>query len=145
MDIRAALRDEWPVCADIYVRSGRAAFPWVDPAVFQAANIAAWADQGEDIFLAFDRRRPVAMMSFWRPDNYLHNLFVDIGAQGRGVGTALLEYAYAIADGPVTLKCDPRNAPALRFYERRGMTEIERGVGPHDDRPYVLFRQPAPE
>jgi GNAT superfamily N-acetyltransferase len=142
LHIRAAQRDEWLVCADIYVRSGRAAFTWVDPGVFQISSIIAWAEQGETLYLAFDRGRPVGMMSFWRQDNFIHNLFVEPLAQGRGFGTALLEFAYAIADGPVTLKCDPRNDPTIRFYRRRGMIEVERGVGPHDDRPYVLFRQP---
>ena len=142
MEIRAAQRGEWLVCAEIYVRSGRAAFPWVDPDLFQIGNIIGWAGQGEELYLAFDQGRPIAMMSFWRPNSFIHNLFVDPRAQGRGAGSAFLEYAYEIADGPVTLKCDPSNRPAMRFYERRGMTEIERGVGPHDDRPYVLFRQP---
>ncbi|MGZ3275468.1 MAG: GNAT family N-acetyltransferase [Caulobacteraceae bacterium] len=142
MEIRAAQRDEWLVCAEIYVRSGRAAFTWVDPEAFQIGNIVACAEEGEELYLAFDRGRPVAMMTFWRPDSFVHNLFVDPRAQGRGAGTALLQFAYDIADGPVTLKCDPQNQPALRFYARRGMREVERGVGPHDDRPHVLLRQP---
>lgn len=129
------------MCGEIYVRSGRAAFTWVDPALFQVAEIIAWAEQGEELYLGFDRGRPVAMMSFWRPDNFIHNLFVDPGAQGRGAGTALLEFAYGLADGPVTLKCDPLNQASLRFYQRRGMTEAGRGVGAQG-RPYVLLRQP---
>jgi GNAT superfamily N-acetyltransferase len=141
LQIRAALRDEWPVCADIYVRSGRAAFTWVDPDLFQVSKIADWAEQGEELYLAFDQRQPVAMMSFWRPDSFIHNLFVDPHAQGRGAGTALLGFAYAIADGLVSLKCSALNGPALRFYERRGMIEVDRGRRPDGD-PYVLFRQP---
>lgn len=131
------------MCAEIYVRAGRAAFTWVDPGLFLIGNIVAWAEQGEELYLAFDRGRPAAMMSFWRPNNFIHNLFVEPRAQGRGAGSALLDFAYGIADGAVTLKCDPSNQPAMRFYQRRGMTEVERGVGPHDDRPYVLFRQPG--
>lgn len=142
MEVRAARRDEWPVCADIYVRSGRAAFPWVDPDLFQASESIAWAEGGEELYLALHRTQPVAMMSYWRPDNFIHNLFVDTGAQGRGFGTALLQFAYALAEGPLTLKCDPKNAVALRFYARRGMAEAGRGVGPQG-RPYVLFRQPT--
>lgn len=109
MRIRAALREEWPICADIYVRAGRAAFTWVDAEAFQAADILAWAEQGEELYLAFDHDRPVAIMSFWRPASFIHCLFVDTGFRGRGVGAALLAHAYAIADAPVTLKCDPRN------------------------------------
>ena len=141
MEIREALRHEWPVCADIYVRAGRAAFTWADPELFQASNILVWADQGEALYLAFDQGRAVGMMSFWRPDNFVHNLFVDTGAQGRGVGTALLHFAFGIADGPVTLKCDALNSPALEFYARRGMVEIQRGFR-EGSGPYVLFLQP---
>jgi GNAT superfamily N-acetyltransferase len=141
LEIRAAQRDEWLVCAEIYVRSGRTAFPWVDPELFQVSEIVAWAEEGEELYLAFDRGRPVAMMSFWRPDNFIHNLFVDPRAQGLGAGSALLNFAYGIADGPVTLKCDLLNAPSMRFYGRRGMTEVGRGVGPHG-RSYVVFQQP---
>ena len=141
MDIREAQREEWPACAEIYVRSGRAAFTWADPEMFQADNLIAWAEQGETLYLALDGGRPVGMMSFWRPDNFIHNLFVAPEAQGRGVGAALLDFAYGIADGPVTLKCDLANAAALRFYARRGMTEIQRGVRP-DSGPYVVFLQP---
>jgi GNAT superfamily N-acetyltransferase len=141
LEIRAAQRDERLVCAEIYVRSGRAALPWVDPAEFQVADIVDWAEGGEELYLAFDKGRPMAMMSFWRPDNFIHNLFVDTGAQGRGFGRALLAFAYGIADGPVSLKCDALNVAALGFYRRRGMIEAERGVGPRG-RPYVLFKQP---
>jgi GNAT superfamily N-acetyltransferase len=140
LDIRAARKDEWPICADIYVRSGRAAFTWVDPEMFQASEILAWAEEGEELYLAFDQGRPVAMMSFWRPDNFIHNLFVEPDAQGQGAGTALLDFARAIADGSVALKCDLLNAASLRFYERRGMIEVERAIGPAG-RPYVLLRQ----
>jgi hypothetical protein len=81
LQVRAARRDEWPVCAEIYVRAGRAAFTCADPELFQASNILAWAEQGETLYLAFDHGRPVGMMSFSRPDNFIHNLFVDPGAQ----------------------------------------------------------------
>ena len=142
MEIRAARKAERQACGDIYVRAGRAAFPWVDPELFQASEIAAWAEQGEELYLALEDGMPVAMMSFWRPDSFIHNLFVDPPAQGRGYGGALLAFAGAIADGPVSLKCDPLNQAAMRFYAHRGMTEAGHGVGPQG-RPYVLFRQAA--
>ncbi|HEY4029749.1 MAG TPA: GNAT family N-acetyltransferase [Caulobacteraceae bacterium] len=145
MEVREARKDEWPVCAEIYVRAGRAAFTWAEPELFRESNIIAWAEEGETLYLAIDGGRPVGMMSLWRPDDFVHNLFVDIGAQGRGVGAALLQFAFAIAKGPVTLKCDAFNARALRFYARHGMIEAQYGsreVGG----PYVLLRQaPTPK
>jgi GNAT superfamily N-acetyltransferase len=139
--VRQARKEEWPVCAEIYVRAGRAAFTWADPELFQAANVIAWAEEGETLYLALDEGRPVGMMSFWRPDNFIHNLFVDTGAQGRGVGSELLQFAFDIASGPVTLKCDAFNEAALGFYTRRGMTEVRRGF--REGGPYVLLLQPS--
>lgn len=113
---------------------------WEETDAERRGLLLEWAEQGEELYLAFDAGRPVAVMSYWRPDNFIHNLFVAPDTQGRGFGTALLDFAFGLADTPATLKADPRNLLALRFYQRRGMVEVGRG-GPHDD-PYILLRQP---
>jgi GNAT superfamily N-acetyltransferase len=140
LEVRRARPEEWPACADIYVRSGRAAFTWVDPAEFQAAKLQGWADEGEEIYLACVGERVVAMMTFWRPDNYVHNLFVEPDAQGGGVGSALLALAEKIADGPISLKCDAQNLRAMEFYEHRGLTVCEEGLRENGESWFMVRR-----
>jgi GNAT superfamily N-acetyltransferase len=140
LEVRRARPEEWPACADIYVRSGRAAFTWAYPAEFQAAKLLGWADEGEEIYLAHDGERVVAMMTFWRPDNFVHNLFVEPDVQGSGLGSALLALAEKIADGPISLKCDAQNLAAIAFYKRRGLTVCEEGQRPDGGVWFMLRR-----
>ena len=54
---------------------------------------------------------------------HLENLFIDPGAQGRGVGAALLAELEARLRGAfdtATLRCLHANRDARRFYERHG-------------------------
>jgi GNAT superfamily N-acetyltransferase len=57
---------------------------------------------------------------------HLENLFVAPGAQGQGVGAALVrEVELRIGGpGPVTLHCLQVNADARRFYERLGYVHV---------------------
>ena len=142
MEIRRARPDEWPACAEVYVRSGRAAFDWVDPEEFQAAKFYGWAEGGEEVYLAADAGKALGVLTFRRPGNAIHNLFVEPHAQGRGIGSALLAHALRIADGPIVLKCDAANAAALGFYARRGLTQTGRGVKDNGDA-YIVFGPPA--
>lgn len=57
-------------------------------------------------------------------------LYVDPDAQGRGVGTALLEKAKQILPGGLTLFTHQSNARARAFYERRGLRAVRFGVSP---------------
>jgi ribosomal protein S18 acetylase RimI-like enzyme len=57
-------------------------------------------------------------------------LYVRRGWQGRGIGSALLEWAKAQSGGSLWLYTFERNAGARRFYERRGFEIVERGFEP---------------
>ena len=50
-----------------------------------------------------------ALAGFYRPQNFLHSLYVD--GRGRGIGKALLDYVAAAADGPVSLKVQAPEPP----------------------------------
>lgn len=55
----------------------------------------------------------------------LNDLYVRPGAQGKGVGTALLDKARELSAGTLRLWTFQRNSRARDFYERRGFVAIE--------------------
>ena len=59
----------------------------------------------------------------------LEHLYVHPDSQGRGVGGALLERAKERMTGGFCLWVFQQNAQARRFYERRGLSLIERTEG----------------
>jgi len=60
---------------------------------------------------------------------FLDQLYVLPERQGEGIGTALLELAMALRPGGFELWVFEVNTPAIRLYERFGMTVVERGDG----------------
>jgi ribosomal protein S18 acetylase RimI-like enzyme len=59
----------------------------------------------------------------------LEHLYVHPDSQGRGVGSALLERAKERMPRGFSLWVFQQNAQARRFYERRGLSLIERTEG----------------
>lgn len=55
----------------------------------------------------------------------LNDLYIRPGAQGTGVGSALLEKAQELSAGTLSLWTFQRNGAARRFYERRGFIAME--------------------
>ncbi len=113
--------------AALYVRSGRAAFTWRSPDYFQAADFLRFAEE-EDVWLAFLGEAPVGLLSLFRPESFIHCLYVDPDAQGLGVGRALVAQVRKAAGGPLTLKLDLPNRRAIAFYEATGwerMAELD--------------------
>ena len=65
------------------------------------------------------------LAALYRPQNFLHSLYVDV--RGLGVGAALLDYVAAQCCGPLSLKVQEPNARARAFYAREGFVCIEHG------------------
>ncbi|MEI9996453.1 MAG: GNAT family N-acetyltransferase [Rhizomicrobium sp.] len=105
--------------AALYVRSGRAAFTWRGPDHFRAADFRMFA-LDEEVWLAFLGEAPVGVLSLFKPENFVHCLYVDPDAQGLGVGRALVAHVRRIAGAPLTLKLDVPNRRAIAFYEATG-------------------------
>ena len=73
-------------------------------------------------------------------------LYVDPPAQGRGIGTALLDKAKSLSPSGLTLYTHQRNERARAFYERRGFRAIQFGVSPPpESEPDVLYRFDPPQ
>ncbi|AHY50097.1 GNAT family N-acetyltransferase [Bradyrhizobium japonicum] len=65
-------------------------------------------------------------------DGWIEQLYVLPAAQGRGIGTELLDVAKAACDR-LELWTFQRNTPARRFYEARGFTLVEQTGGARNE------------
>lgn len=130
MEVRRARPDELGACADLYVRVLRETFTWT-PAERHSRDDFLRAAPEEEIYVAVEGGRIVGLAGFFRPQNFLHSLYVD--ERGRGIGKALLDRVQAAADGPVSLKVQAPNRRAQAFYRREGFLCVEHGRDPGSD------------
>ena len=105
--------------AALYVRSGTAAFTWRPDGHFQAADFRTFA-QDEEVWLALMGNALVGILSIYRPENFIHCLYVDPDAQHLGIGRALVAHVRRVVSAPLTLKLDVPNRRAIQFYEATG-------------------------
>ncbi|SEN34374.1 Acetyltransferase (GNAT) family protein [Bradyrhizobium sp. OK095] len=70
----------------------------------------------------FDDDELIGIIAFH--DDWVEQLYVLPGAQGRGVGTELLDVAKGAFER-LELWTFQRNSPARRFYEARGFALVE--------------------
>ena len=111
---RAANGDEIAACASLYERVTAAAFPWRPAGYHSAAEFHGFVAQ-EEVWIAEQAGDVLGLLLFYRPGNYIHALYVDPGAQGRGIGRALVETVAATAAGFVALKVSEPAAGARAF------------------------------
>jgi ribosomal protein S18 acetylase RimI-like enzyme len=108
----------------------------------RADNLAHFRDvvmQRYRVWLAVAGRDVVGLMALG--EGLIEQLYVDPEAQGRGVGTTLLELARRDSPSGLTLFTHQRNDQARNFYERRGFRAVEFGVSPPPERePDVKYR-----
>ena len=105
--------------AALYVRSGTAAFSWRPDGHFLAADFTRFAEE-EEVWLALMGDALVGILSLFRPENFIHCLYVDPTAQRLGVGKALVAHVRKVVAAPLTLKLDVPNRRAIAFYEATG-------------------------
>lgn len=124
LTLRRARVDELAACAGLYVRVLRDTFTWVPPDRHRAEDFLA-AARDEEIFVAVEGGRIVGLAALYRPQAFLHSLYVT--ERGRGIGKALLDHVIAAAGGNLSLKCQAANRGAQAFYIREGFRCIEAG------------------
>jgi len=105
--------------AALYVRSGTERFTWRPQGHFQAEDFRKFA-QDEEVWLALMGDALVGILAIYRPENFIHCLYVDPGAQRLGIGRALVDHIRHIVGEPLTLKLDLPNRSAIAFYEATG-------------------------
>lgn len=105
--------------AQLFLKSRRQTFHWVDPARFQLADFVEQT-QGEQVWVAERGGNVCGFIAIWQPDNFVHHLYVSGDWHGQGIGRALLERGLADSPGTALLKVATRNTAALAFYHRLG-------------------------
>jgi ribosomal protein S18 acetylase RimI-like enzyme len=73
-------------------------------------------------------------------DGWVDHLYVEPAAQGRGLGSALLNQAM-VGQSHLRLWVSQKNTPAIRFYTRRGfrLVELRDGSGNEEREPDALY------
>jgi ribosomal protein S18 acetylase RimI-like enzyme len=139
VEVRRARSDELGACADLYVRVLCETFTWLPPERHHREDFLRAAKE-EEIYVAVEGGKIVGIAGFFRPQNFLHSLYVD--TRGRGVGKALLDHVGMQVGGPLSLKVQGPNLRAQAFYRREGFLCTEHGRDPGSDISWLrLVRQ----
>ncbi|EOT41827.1 GNAT family N-acetyltransferase [Enterococcus columbae] len=137
--IRAAKKVDWAKLADIYYWSR------LKSGCFAPDETSKLLDfkrdtVDEEIYVCLFDEQIVGFLSYYRPDSFIHLLFVDPAFWQNGIGKALLSYAFAEFSRPLTLKCLAHNVKALGFYEHLGFVRGQRvKTSQTKDDYYVLY------
>ena len=134
LTLRRARPDELAACARIYVQVLSDTFTWLPSDRHSEADFLDAARE-EDIFVALDGTRLVGVAALYRPQDFLHSLYVT--ERGGGIGKRLLHHVLAAAGGRLTLKCQTANRGAQAFYTREGFRCVE--TGENDGIPWMRF------
>jgi len=84
-----------------------------------------------DAWLAYDGDDAVGLLIL--EGDQLNWLFIRPEAQGRGIGTALIELAKRERPRGLALWVFEMNVPAQRFYERHGFVAVRRTDGDNEE------------
>jgi GNAT superfamily N-acetyltransferase len=133
LEIRRMRPEEIARVVGVWERSRWDALPWLEERMghtheenlrFFRENVAA----RNQVWVALDEGTVVGLLAL--AESTIEQLFVDPEWQGRGVGSALIERAKALAPGGLGLFTHQRNVRARGFYERRGFRAVSFGTSP---------------
>lgn len=136
--------------AALWYRSWHAAFPHLGSSRPAKESMEEWSERlGKEIvprcsiWTAEISGRLAGFMAIHVEEGYIDQLFVDVGEQGRGVGSTLIEKAKSLAPTGLRLHTLIENAPARAFYERRGFCPGAVAMNAFNGRPNIEYRWPA--
>jgi ribosomal protein S18 acetylase RimI-like enzyme len=121
--IRLMEERDIPQLAQLFLKSRRHTFHWVDPASFQLDDFEEQT-RGEQVWVAEQGGNICGFIAIWQPDHFVHHLYVSSDWHGQGIGRALLERGLANTNSG-SLKVATRNTAALAFYHRLGWQSTE--------------------
>jgi GNAT superfamily N-acetyltransferase len=131
--VRLALAEEWAALADLYSDARRDAVPQMPAPVhtdeehreyyrrhiLESDEHSVWVAESDGDLLGLAICTPT----------FLDGLYVRADLKGQGVGSLLLDVVEATHPDGYELWVFQSNDGARRFYERRGLVEVERTDG----------------
>jgi GNAT superfamily N-acetyltransferase len=145
--LRPASAEDADAVASIHLKARRSA-P-MPPLVHDDDSVRRWVaaklGAGDETWVA---DRGGAAVGYARlAGSWLDDLYVDPDHAGQGVGSALLDLAKGLRPEGFSLWVFEMNAPARRFYARRGLVELEHtdGAGNEERAPDVRMAWPGRE
>ncbi len=139
LKIRPGTEADKPALRELFLRVRQQTFLWVDPATLRLEDFDK-ATEGEAILVAEVEGAIAGFVSWWPPENFLHNLYIDTSRQRAGVGAALLQACLERTGRPVRLKTSIQNASAIAFYRKHGFKVASNGFAEEGE--YYLMEQP---
>ena len=132
MKIRRATLDDAGPLAELYLvtRDAAAMPPGLHPLDDVTNHLRTKRIGVNDVWVAEDGE-PIGFLIL--EDDDLHWLFVHPSAQGRGVGTTLVDLAKAERPGGLALWVFEMNLPARDFYAKHGFVEVRRTDGDNEE------------
>jgi GNAT superfamily N-acetyltransferase len=143
MDIRLAEPDDARAVADLYLRSRKASVPAIPPSVHDDDDVRnhfatqvlpdceAWVATDDGVIVGI-----LVLHADW-----VDHLYVEPGATGAGIGTALLAHAKQRRPDGLDLWAFQSNTGARRFYERHGFVAVAETDGDNEEgAPDVHYR-----
>jgi GNAT superfamily N-acetyltransferase len=150
MLVRSAIDADSDAIAEVYLRAWAIAMPFVTNA-HTDAQVREWIRgrlvPGGRVLVAEEGSSIRAMLAHSEDEKgfWIDQLYVDPDFSRRGIGTALLEQAIALAAGrAIRLYSFQANSTARAFYERHGFRAIDYGDGSGNEErcPDVLYERP---
>ncbi len=121
IEIRKIEISEYSICANIYEQAWNVALPNHQRTI----SIADFKSEieGELTLVAVLDGQITGYISIWKPDWFIHQLYVDTTAHRRGIGKALISYLERLAaPHRISLKCQIANTGANGFYKALGFS-----------------------
>ncbi|KRC28733.1 GNAT family N-acetyltransferase [Acidovorax sp. Root219] len=144
--LRPATGSDAPLLAALWRRAWASA----NPLVAEVAPLTHWLERVHAEFcppcltlLGVHDGTATAFMVLDVEAAHLHQLFVDPGAQGTGIGAALVAHVCALCPQGWSLHVASTNLRARRFYARYGLQEHGHNRHPITGRERVLCRWQA--
>ena len=125
----------------IYLQSRATTFVWLDTSKFALTDFDK-DTLGEQILVATKGNQILGFVAIWRPESFVHHLYVSPQFCGKGVGATLLN-AVKERYTQFSLKCMTENVQAVNFYHSQGLIVEEEASDDFGE--YYLMRYKSEE